>query len=98
MPHGTRLMAHGLTAAQFLHADGAGLFHPAQRPKYHVTSFPPPGRNRLQGATAYCGRNRPKLAIVIDCTLDTVQLDDCRPVKKTSDEPPGRGWPRHFHS
>lgn len=30
----------------------------------------------LVGATAYCDKNRPKLAIVIDCTLDTVQLDD----------------------
>lgn len=80
---GTRLMAHGLDCrfnsfllmelASFLSAHKNDL-------KYHVTLLSSTQEEiGLVGATAYCDKNRPRLAIVIDCTLDTVQLNDLPP-------------------
>lgn len=81
--HGTRLMAHGLDCRlnSFMLMELASFLSRHKKDlKYHVTLLSSSQEETgLAGATAYCGRNRPKLAIVIDCTLDTVQLDDLPP-------------------
>lgn len=78
--HGTRLMAHGLDCRlnSFMLMELASFLSRHQKDlKYHVTLLSSTQEEiGLVGATAYCGKNRPRLAIVIDCTLDTIQLDD----------------------
>lgn len=78
--HGSRLMAHGLDCRlnSFMLTELAFFLSQHQKDlKYHVTLLSSSQEEiGLIGATAYCEKNRPKLAIVIDCTLDTVQLDD----------------------
>lgn len=81
--HGTRLMAHGLDCRlnSFMLMELASFLSNHKKDlKYHVTLLSSSQEEiGLVGATAYCDRNRPKLAIVIDCTVDTVQLNDLPP-------------------
>lgn len=78
--HGSRLMVHGLDCRlnSFMLVELASFLSQHQKDlKYHVTLLSSSQEEiGLIGATAYCEKNRPRLAIVIDCTLDTVQLDD----------------------
>lgn len=81
--HGTRLMAHGLDCRlnSFMLMELASFLSRHKKDlKYHVTLLSSSREEiGLAGATVYCDKNRPKLAIVIDCTLDTVQLNDLPP-------------------
>lgn len=78
--HGTRLMAHGLDCRlnSFILMELASFLSRHKKDlKYHVTLLSSSQEEiGMVGAMAYCGKNRPKLAIVVDCTLDTVQLND----------------------
>lgn len=84
--HGSRLMAHGLDCRlnSFMLMELASFLAQHKKDlKYHVTLLSSSQEEiGLVGATAYCGRNYPKLAIVIDCTVDTVQLNDLPPHEK----------------
>lgn len=86
--NGRRLMAHGLDCRinSFILMELASFL--AERRKdlqYHVTLLSSSQEEiGLIGATAYCGRNRPGLAIVIDCTVDTVQSDDLPPSEESN--------------
>lgn len=84
--HGTRLMSHGLDCRfnSFLLMELASfLANHRDDLKYHVTLLSSSQEETgLIGATAYCDKNRPKLAIVVDCTLDTEQFKELPPMKE----------------
>lgn len=78
--HGSRLMAHGLDCRinSFILTELAHFLSNHRKDlQYNVTLLSSSKEEiGLVGATAYCLKHRPALAIVIDCTVDTAALDD----------------------